>query len=110
MKKELRQKMVLKRKNFLPTLVVSFILLISLIIIVYFSEPTGSFIFLFFLTLFIFLFLISSLILANSKHGLILTSLTVIFLILRMYGVGNILNAILLAALGIIAIIYSKHR
>lgn len=110
MKKELRQKIILKRKNFLPTLIILFLLLASLTMIIYFTEPNGFFILLFFLNLFLFLFLISALILANSRRGVLVSLCLVAFLLFKMYGVGNILNLLLLLGLVIIIEIYARFK
>lgn len=103
--------MVLRRKNFLPAVVTILLLLASLVSIVYFTDPNSSiFVFLFFLNLFILLFILISLLLTNSKTGFIISMCITIFTILRYFGIGNILNAILLAGLGIIAVIYTRHK
>lgn len=111
MHKEIRKQMVLRRKNFLPAVVTILLLLASLVSIVYFTDPNSSiFVFLFFLNLFILLFILISLLLTNSKTGFIISMCITIFTILRYFGIGNILNAILLAGLGIIAVIYTRHK
>lgn len=111
MHKEIRKQMVLRRKNFLPAIVTILLLLASLVSIIYFTDPNSSiFVFLFFLNLFVFLFILVSLLLTNSKTGLIVSICITIFTILRYFGIGNILNAILLAGLGIIAVIYTRHK
>lgn len=109
MHKEIRKEMVLRRKNFLHSLIVTFLLLLSLISIVYFTDPSSSmFIFLFFVNLFACLFFLTSLILANSRRGFVISLCITIFAIFRLFGIGNILNAILIAGLGIIAEIYAQ--
>lgn len=109
MHKEIRKQMVLRRKNFLPSLIITFILLISLITIVYFTDPKSTvFIIIFFVNLFTLLFFLFSLILANSKRGIIIASCITIFMLLKMFGVGNILNALLLIGIAIIALIYEQ--
>lgn len=109
MKKEIRQEMILRRKNFLPSLIVISILFTVLIGIVYFTDPANQiFIFLFFLCLFLFLFFLLSLILANTRRGFISSVCITIFIIFRFFGVGNAINAILIVSLGIIAEIYAR--
>lgn len=109
MHKEQRRQLVLKRKNFLPTLLLIVSILFAIIGIVYFLPPNNGFvIFLFFLLIFLFFLFVSSLVLSNTKRGLIISTLITIFLILRLFGVGNILNALLLLSLGIIAEIYAR--
>lgn len=109
MHKEVRKQMILRRKNFLPSLIVTLLLLLSLCSIVYFTDPKYPlFIFLFFANLFTLTFFISSLILASSRVGLIISTCITVFLIFRFFDIGNILNAILLVGLGIIADIYAR--
>ncbi len=109
MQKEIRKEMILRRKNFLPSLVIIIVLFTTLVSILYFTDPSSQlFLILFFTNLFAFLIFFLSLIFGNSRRGLILSICITIFTILRMLGVGNILNAILLASLGIIAEIYAS--
>lgn len=109
MHKEIRKQMTLRRKNFLPSLIITFLLFLSLVSTVYFIEPRSSmFIFLFFVNFFSFVFFIFSLIFASSRRGLIVSTCLTIFVILRFFGVGNILNLILIVGLGIIIETYGK--
>lgn len=109
MQKEIRKQMILRRKNFLPSLIVTFLLFITLSSIIYFTDPKSSlFIFLFFVNIFSFFFFISSLILASSRCGFIISICITIFVILRYFGIGNILNAALITGLGIITEIYAR--
>jgi len=54
--------------------------------------------FLFFLNLFLALFFTLAVFLANSRKGFIVTLGIIIFLILRLFGLGNLLNALLIIA------------
>lgn len=109
MHKEIRKQMVLRRKNFLPSLVITILLGISLALIIYFTDPSESiFVFIFFLNLFLFSMFIFSLLFANSRRGLIISVCLTLFVILRYFGVGNILNAVLITGLGIIALLYER--
>lgn len=95
------------RKNFLPTLVITTFLWITLAAIVYFIEP-GTFgaVPLFFTILFsAFLFTFST-IFANTRRGLITSISLILFLIISFFGIGNILNLILITALAITAEVY----
>lgn len=108
MQKEIRKEMILRRKNFLPSLIIIIVLFVSLVSIVYFTDPASQiFVILFFTNLFAFLILFFSLILGNSRRGLIIAICITLFVILKMLGIGNVLNAILIASLGIIAEIYA---
>lgn len=109
MHKEIRKQMVLRRKNFLPSLIITFILLLALISTIFFLDPAKSLnIFLFITNLFVFLIFLFSLILGSSKLGLIISFCITLFIILRYFGIGNILNAVLIAGLGIIALLYER--
>ncbi len=110
MQKELRKKIILKRKNFLPTLIIIFILATLLFALVYFTQPSGILVILFFILLFALLLFTFSLIFGNSRQGFITSTVLVIFMVLKVLGVGNILNFILLFGLGIIAEIYARFK
>ncbi|OGM16680.1 hypothetical protein A2V55_01035 [Candidatus Woesebacteria bacterium RBG_19FT_COMBO_37_29] len=91
---------VKRRRNFFPTLVLTLIfwLLTSLIIYLFDPSLTGA-VPLFFASFFISIFLTLSLIFANSRRGILFSSGIFMFLILRYFGVGNILNLILILAI-----------
>ncbi|MDP3917672.1 MAG: hypothetical protein Q8Q30_00655 [Candidatus Woesebacteria bacterium] len=61
----------------------------------------------FFLNLLIFLFFLFSLIFGNSRRGFLISVCFTIFAIFKFFGIGNILNAVLIAGLGIIIEIYA---
>jgi len=108
MHKEIRKEMILRRKNFLPSLIAIIILFLGLVAIVYFTDPASQIvILLFFINLFLFLFILLSLIFANSRRGFIASTCITIFCLLKLFGIGNILNATLITGLGIIAEIYA---
>jgi len=111
MQKEIRKQMILRRKNFLPTLFIIALLLCLIIGLIYFTPPANGFIItLFFFLIFVFLLFLVSLLLGNTKNGLIISTAIIIFLILRMFGVGNILNLLLLSSLAILAIKYASFK
>ena len=86
-----------KRKNFFPTLVAIFITWGLIAFIVYFIEPEAfGAVPLFFLTVFFALLLTFSTLFANSRRGVISATSLALFLILRFFGVGNILNFLLI--------------
>jgi hypothetical protein len=90
----------LKRKNFLPTLLITILLWIMLGGLIYFVDPgTFGVIPLFFVTIFVSLLFTFSLLFANSRRGFIASLFLSIFLILMYLGVGNILNLILIVAI-----------
>lgn len=110
MKKELRKQAILKRKNFLPSLILTIILWIALGAVTYFVDPqTFGAIYLFFLLVFFSLLFTFSLILGSTRRGLILSVSLTLFLILRYFGIGNILNLVLILALGLVAELYLAH-
>lgn len=105
--KEKRNKKIKFRKNFFPTLTITFFLWLCTFGIIYFVEPSvfGIVPFIFVLVFFSLLFSFST-ILANTRRGLIISFSLVLFLILRYLGIGNILNAILIIFLAITAELY----
>ena len=99
-RKNSHKQQTLKRKNFLPTLLITIFLWIIFGGLIYFIDP-GSFaaIPLFFTLLFFCLLFMFSLIFANSRRGIVATIAVTLFLILMYLGVGNILNLILIVAI-----------
>jgi len=91
---------ILKRKNFLPTLLVTVLLWLLLGALVYFVDPqTFGVIPLFFVTVFVSFLFMFSLIFANSRRGLIISISLSLYILLMYLGVGNILNLILIVAI-----------
>lgn len=111
MKKNLRKDQILKRKNFLPTLVITVLLWLMLAGLIYFVDPdTILAVPLFFVIVFLAILFTSSLVFANSRRGLI-TSISLCFYVILMYlGVGNILNLILLVAIAVTVELYFGSR
>ena len=106
-----RKKEVKLRKNFLPTFLLTFLLWLACASIVYFTDPQlrGA-LPLFFLVAFFSLFFTFSIIFINSRRGLISAIGMVIFIILRYFGLGNILNFFLLAGVCITAEVYFSRN
>ncbi|KKP47608.1 MAG: hypothetical protein UR39_C0003G0011 [Candidatus Woesebacteria bacterium GW2011_GWA1_33_30] len=99
----------LKRKNFLPSLVITTLLWVTLGFLVYFTDPQNQlFVVLFFINLFTTLFFTTALVLGNSRRGLIVSTILTVFSLFRLFGIGNILNFLLLAGLGVIIEFYAK--
>ncbi len=94
-----------KRKNFLGTLILILLFWTLQVFMIFFVEPEtiknlilpNSY-FLFFLNLFLALFFTIAIILADSKHSLIITSGIIFYLVLQSQGLGNPLNLILILA------------
>jgi hypothetical protein len=101
--KEIRK----RRKNFLPTLLVIILLWAALVFEIFFIDPSSFgaiplFFALFFLAL---LFTLSTLIL-NTRRGFIISFAALVFVILRYFGVGNIVNFLLLSGIVIAIEVY----
>src|SRR3989344_8660532 len=111
MHKKLRKQQVLKRKNFLPTLLITVLLWSLGGGLIYFVDPdTFLAIPLFFVIIFLAILFTSSLVFANSRRGFI-TSISLCFYVVLMYlGVGNILNLILLVAIAVTIELYFGSR
>lgn len=107
MKKELRQKIVKTRKNFFPTMLITILIWLGLGALVYFVEPDkiGA-LPLFFVVLFTALLFSFSTIFGNSRRGLIMALGLTLFLIMRYFGVGNIINFLLILGVGISVELY----
>ncbi|GEM_PF-1666645 len=102
-----RQKEVKLRKNVFPAIVLTIIFWFLLAFTVLAIPPTNSFaVLLFFILSFLSIFFTGSLLLGNSRRGLLLSGAVVIFLFLRYLGIGNFINFILIFALAIILEIY----
>lgn len=110
-KKELRKKTVVRRKNFLGLFVLTGFLWFSIFIIVYFVDPQYPWaIPLMLLTLLSALFVTCTAIFENKRRGALISIAIVLFLLLRIIGIGNVLNFILIMAIAItIEIYYSKR-
>lgn len=111
MKKEKRKELITRNKNFLPSLLATVLLWTLTSTLVYFVDPqTFGAIPIFFLTLFLSLLFTLSLVFANTRRGFIASICLIIFLILRYFGIGNILNLIFIFALGAtVELYFSKH-
>ena len=102
-----RKKEVKLRKNFLPTFVITSLLWLGLFSVIYFIDPqqAGAVVILLLITFFT-LFFTMSIIFINSRRGLISSLGIVVFLVLRLYGLGNILNFFLIFGICITVEIY----
>ncbi len=109
--KEIRRVQILKRKNFLPSLIANLLLWASLGFIIYFLDPFSfGAIFLFFIVLFLSLLFTTALIFGNTRRGLLLSIIIALFLLLRYFGIGNILNLILIIGLGVTIELYLGRK
>lgn len=98
-KREKRREILRKRKSFTPTIVVSFALWTLIVFLLLFVDPvTPGIIYVFFILLFFAIFLPSALLLAKARRGLLLTLVIIIFLVLRYFQIGNVINLILIAS------------
>ena len=100
-----------KRKNFLPTLLFIILLWLMLFGIIYFLSPNNFFfVILFFLTLTLALTFTLSIILGNTRRGVIISISLSLFLILRYLGIGSLLNFILILAITVLIELYFNLR
>lgn len=98
------------RKNFFPALTATGILWASFFLLVYFVDPkTSGVIALFFIILFTSLLFTLSLAFKNTRRGFISSISITFFLILKILGVGNVINLILLLGLAVaVEILFSN--
>jgi len=105
--KEERKRKIRSRKNFLPTFAITILFWLISISLIYFFEPNNAGIIIaFYVSLFLSLLFTFSTILANTRRGIILSLSVIMFLILRYFGIGNILNAILILGVAITTEVY----
>lgn len=106
-KKDIRNRKIKFRKNFLPTLFLIILFWSIAAFIIYFVDPSAFgivpalLLFIFFALLFT-----ASLLFANTRRGVISASLLTFFLILRYLGIGNIVNFLLILGVGITLELY----
>ena len=106
-----RKKEVKLRKNFLPTFLITLFLWLACISIIYFTDPSQQGALpLFFMVAFFSLFFTFSIIFINSRRGLISSAGITIFAVLRYFGLGNILNFLLLMGVCLSAEIYLSRN
>lgn len=92
-----------QRKNYLPALIISIVLWLSIFYTLYHIDPNSFAVILFFLIqLFLALLFTFSLLLASIRRGLLIAGGSVFFLLLKYIGVGNVLNFILIFSIIIV--------
>lgn len=97
-----RSDKVRRRKNFFSSFLLTVLLWLLLFCFVYIVDPDNLVSrILFFVFEFLVVLFTTSFVFANSRRGLISASVVTIFLILRLFGIGNILNLGLLVGLGV---------
>lgn len=102
MRREIRKKEIKKRKNFFPLFGVTLSLWAVLGLTVYFVDPdTFGAVPFFILLTFVTLFFTFTTIFAHVRRGVIAAVAITIFVTFRYFGIGNILNIILLAFLAL---------
>ncbi len=95
-----RKKEVKLRKSYLPTFVVTLFLWVGTFGIVYFVDPyKNGAIPLFFLVIFFALFFTLSIVFINSRRGFLISMAVTLFIVLRYFGLGNILNLLLITGI-----------
>jgi len=100
-----------RRKNFFPTLVLIFFNWALAGLIVYFIEPdTFAIVPLFFVIIFFALLFTLATFFSNTKKGLIYCLFLTTFLILRYFGIGNLLNLLLLTGIAISIDFYFSRK
>ena len=105
--KQKRQEQINRRKNFLPTFIISLLLFILLCLEIYFVPPDSFLaIFLFFLLLFFLLLFFFSILFSSKREGFLISLSACFFALLRYFGIGNILNFLLITAIAIAFEVY----
>lgn len=101
----------LKRKNFLPSLVVMILLWIILSGLIYFVDPqTFLAVPVFFVLLFATLLFTFAFLFASTRRGCIISISLTLFALLSYLGVGNIINLLLIIAIAVCIELYFGQR
>ena len=110
MRKDVRQKEVKLRKNFFPTLLITVLLWILLGGLIYFVDPSSiGAVPAFFVLVFLALLFTFSILLANSLLGTVYSLGLTFFVVLRYFGIGNVLNFLLILGVFVVfTIIYFR--
>lgn len=97
-----RQEKIKRRKNLFPTLILIFLFWGILTTIIFFLNPQAfGAVPMFFLILFLAVFLSLSLVFGNSRRGLLYSIGFLIFSLLRYFGVGHLLNLLLILGIAV---------
>ena len=111
MLKEVRKLQKIKRKSFFPTLIITLIFWIICALIFFYADPEyGGAVTLFIVVIFLSLFFTASILLVNKRRGFLISLGISLMLLFRMWGVGNIVNMLLLAGMLIAFEIYSGKK
>jgi len=101
----------LKRKNFLPTLILAILVWGVWLWLIFSFPPANNFLlFTFYFLLFLATFLTAALIFANSRRGLLLALFLIFFLFFRYHHLANVLNILILAGIFISLEIYFSKK
>jgi len=100
-----------KRRNFLPSFLVTLLFSLILAYIVLFIPPNSTWhVFLFYLILFLLTFFIFAFTFANSRRGFLLSLCFVLILLLKQEQLLNWLNFVLVLGLGFTIEIYFSNK
>lgn len=111
MKKDLRNKLVTRRKNFLPSLIITVVLWLSILTMIITTDPKYTFnLFVFFVLLSLALLFTFSIIFGNKRLGFIFSLCITFFLVLTYLNVGNIYTFLGVSSLGLGAEIYARFK
>lgn len=107
----IRKKETKFRRSFLPTFIITVLLWTGAFGIVYFIDPhkKGA-IPLFFLVVLFALFFTLSIVFMNSRRGFLASGAVTLFIILRYFGLGNLLNLFLIGGISIALEIYFSKQ
>ncbi len=100
-----------RRRNFFPTLILIILLLAGTIFVIFFVDPESKrALQAFFLSLALTLIFTLSFLFTNTRRGVFATLGILSFLLLRYFGIGNILNFLLVSAIVTTAELYFSRN
>ena len=111
MTKDKRRKLLIRKRNFLPTLLVIMFLWATLVSMVYFVDPNiyGAILVFFIVFIASLIFTLSTLF-ANTTKGVVISLATGTFLLLRYLGIGNFVNFFLIAGFAFAVCYYLEKK
>lgn len=110
-KKNKRDREIKRRKHIIPTAMLSILFWLTTLYVIFFINPLeqGS-LQIFFFSISLSLFFTFSLVFSNKRRIISLTLSVVFFLTLRYFGIGNIINILLILGLVITSEIYFSKK
>lgn len=105
------QAAAVRRRNFLPALIITLLLWLAVILLIVYIDP-GTFgaLISFFVLSFLAIYFTFSIIFANKRWGLLIAFSMSFFVLLRYIGVGHIVNLLLIVGIATVVELYLANK